>query len=144
METSAKIFSCTQSIELANIISQKFGIQLGKVNFSKYSDGEFQPSFEFSLWHDRATFHFLTEKEDIKKYIKLVEKAIKTDGFLIIATFSNRGPLKCSGLEITQYSEETLHRLFHDKFELINAFDDVHKTPFETEQNFIYTVFKRK
>ena len=105
---------------------------------------EFQPSFEFSLCHDRATFHFLTEKEDIKKYIKLVEKAIKTDGFLIIATFSNRGPLKCSGLEITQYSEETLHRLFHDKFELINAFDDVHKTPFETEQNFIYTVFKRK
>ena len=49
METSAKIFSCTQSIELANIISQKFGIQLGKVNFSKYSDGEFQPSFEESV-----------------------------------------------------------------------------------------------
>ena len=49
METSAKIFSCSQSIELANIISQKFGIQLGKVNFSKYSDGEFQPSFEESV-----------------------------------------------------------------------------------------------
>ena len=49
METSAKIFSCTQSIELANIISRKFGIQLGKVNFSKYSDGEFQPSFEESV-----------------------------------------------------------------------------------------------
>ena len=49
METSAKIFSCTQSIELANIISQKFGIQLGKVNFSRYSDGEFQPSFEESV-----------------------------------------------------------------------------------------------
>lgn len=105
---------------------------------------EFQPSYKFSLWHDRATFHFLTEKEDIEKYIKLVEKAIKTDGFLIIATFSNTGPLKCSGLEITQYSEETLLGLFHDKFELINAFDDVHKTPFKTEQNFIYTVFKRK
>lgn len=105
---------------------------------------EFQPSIKFSLWHDRATFHFLTEKEDIEKYVKLVEKAIKTDGFLIIATFSNTGPLKCSGLEITQYSKETLHGLFHDNFELIDAFDDVHKTPFETEQNFIYTVFKRK
>ena len=104
----------------------------------------FQTSFEFSLWHDRATFHFLTEKEDIEKYVKLVEKAIKTDGFLIIATFSNTGPFKCSGLEITQYSKETLLGLFHDKFELIDAFDDVHKTPFETEQNFIYTVFKRK
>ena len=49
METSAKIFSCTQSIELANIIAKKFGVQLGKVNFSKYSDGEFQPSFEESV-----------------------------------------------------------------------------------------------
>ena len=74
---------------------------------------EFQPSYKFSLWHDRATFHFLTEKEDIEKYVKQVEKAIKTDGFLIIATFSNTGPFKCSGLETTQYSKEILLGLFH-------------------------------
>ena len=49
METSAKIFSCTQSTELANIIAEKFGATIGKVNFSKYSDGEFQPSFEESV-----------------------------------------------------------------------------------------------
>ena len=49
METSAKIFSCTQSTELANIIAEKFGASIGKVNFSKYSDGEFQPSFEESV-----------------------------------------------------------------------------------------------
>jgi len=49
METSAKIFSCTQSTELASIIAKKFGATIGKVNFSKYSDGEFQPSFEESV-----------------------------------------------------------------------------------------------
>ena len=49
METSAKIFSCTESTELANIIAEKFGATIGKVNFSKYSDGEFQPSFEESV-----------------------------------------------------------------------------------------------
>ena len=49
MEPSAKIFSCTQSTELANIIAEKFGATIGKVNFSKYSDGEFQPSFEESV-----------------------------------------------------------------------------------------------
>ena len=49
METSAKIFSCTQSTELANIIAEKFGATIGKVNISKYSDGEFQPSFEESV-----------------------------------------------------------------------------------------------
>ncbi len=49
METSAKIFTCTQSTELASIIAKKFGESVGKVNFSKYSDGEFQPSFEESV-----------------------------------------------------------------------------------------------
>ena len=49
MKTSAKIFSCTQSIVLAKSIANQFGIEVGKVNFSRYSDGEFQPSFEESV-----------------------------------------------------------------------------------------------
>ena len=49
METPAKIFSCTQSTELANAIAVKYGTEIGKVNFSRYSDGEFQPSFEESV-----------------------------------------------------------------------------------------------
>ena len=46
MKTPAKIFACTQSKELTKAIANKFGIEVGKVNFSRYSDGEFQPSFE--------------------------------------------------------------------------------------------------
>ncbi|MFQ3341589.1 MAG: ribose-phosphate pyrophosphokinase [Flavobacteriaceae bacterium] len=49
METPAKIFSCTQSTELAKAITSKYGAEMGKVNFSRYSDGEFQPSFEESV-----------------------------------------------------------------------------------------------
>jgi ribose-phosphate pyrophosphokinase len=56
METPAKIFSCTQSTELANAIAAKYGAEIGKVNFSRYSDGEFQPSFEESV---RGTRVFL-------------------------------------------------------------------------------------
>ena len=56
METPAKIFSCTQSTELANAIAAKYGAEIGKVNFSRYSDGEFQPSFEESV---RGTRIFL-------------------------------------------------------------------------------------
>ena len=44
-----KIFSCTQSTVLAEKIAKSFGSNLGKVNFSHYSDGEFQPSFEESV-----------------------------------------------------------------------------------------------
>ena len=39
----AKIFSCTQSIELSKKIAKNFGAELGNVNFTNYSDGEFQP-----------------------------------------------------------------------------------------------------
>lgn len=44
-----KIFPCSQSIELADRIAESFGVDLGKVITSKYSDGEFQPSFEESI-----------------------------------------------------------------------------------------------
>lgn len=41
-----KIFACTQSESLAQRIAQTFGTELGKVKLSRFSDGEFQPSFE--------------------------------------------------------------------------------------------------
>ena len=49
MSPEAKIFSCNQSLVLSNKISKSYGISIGKVAFSRYSDGEFQPSFEESV-----------------------------------------------------------------------------------------------
>jgi ribose-phosphate diphosphokinase len=46
---AVKIFACTQSTELAGKIARAYGIELGKVIFSRFSDGEFQPSFEESV-----------------------------------------------------------------------------------------------
>ena len=51
--TEAKIFPCSQSHELAQEIADKYGIPLGKVITSTYSDGEFQPSFEESIRGNR-------------------------------------------------------------------------------------------
>ena len=48
-EPIAKIFSCSQSIKLSQKIAKHYGAELGNVNFSHYSDGEFQPSFEESV-----------------------------------------------------------------------------------------------
>ena len=47
--TEAKIFACSQSEELALKIASKFGVALGNVITSTYSDGEFQPSYEESI-----------------------------------------------------------------------------------------------
>lgn len=45
----AKIFSITQSKYLAEKIAAAYGVSLGKVITSTYSDGEFQPSYEESI-----------------------------------------------------------------------------------------------
>ena len=47
--TEAKIFTCTQSKYLAKKIALAFGVKLGNVITSTYSDGEFQPSYEESI-----------------------------------------------------------------------------------------------
>ncbi|MEE9362454.1 MAG: ribose-phosphate pyrophosphokinase [Cellulophaga sp.] len=44
-----KFFACTQSTVLAEEIAKSYGVSLGNVIFSRYSDGEFQPSFEESV-----------------------------------------------------------------------------------------------
>ena len=47
--TEAKIFTCSQSQYLAEQISSAYGVELGNVITSRYSDGEFQPSYEESI-----------------------------------------------------------------------------------------------
>ena len=54
MKTPVKSFSCTQSTTLSNQIAKHFGKDLGSVNFQRYSDGEFQPSFEESVRGSRV------------------------------------------------------------------------------------------
>lgn len=49
-----KIFACTQSMDLGERIAKEFGSPLGNVKFSRYSDGEFQPSFEESVRGSRV------------------------------------------------------------------------------------------
>ena len=45
----AKIFNCTNSIDLAKKVSKSFGTSLGNITISRYSDGEFQPSYEETI-----------------------------------------------------------------------------------------------
>lgn len=49
LEPEAKIFACSQSVALASQIAEHYGVPLGKVTFSRFSDGEFQPSYEESI-----------------------------------------------------------------------------------------------
>ncbi len=102
---------------------------------------EFETNDRYDLWHDRAVLHFLTAEEDINKYVELVRRFLKPGGYLIVATFSDNGPKRCSGLDIKQYSEDSMKKIFSN-FEHIKSFEEEHTTPLGSNQNFIYGVFK--
>lgn len=105
---------------------------------------DFKPTEQYDFWHDRATFHFLTQKEEVDKYIATVKQFVKPEGTLILSTFSENGPTKCSGLDIQQYSEQTLSERVEAFFTKIKCVVVDHITPSAAVQNFIFCSFKRK
>jgi 2-polyprenyl-3-methyl-5-hydroxy-6-metoxy-1,4-benzoquinol methylase len=123
---------------------ERLGEKASKVHWVISDVTEFDPPVKYDLWHDRAAFHFLTSEENIYKYVSIAEDAIKKDGHLILGTFSENGPKKCSGLEIRQYSETSMSARFEVAFERIKCVYEEHKTPFNTIQNFLFCSFKKK
>lgn len=120
----------------------RLGNKAKNVNWVVSDITEFEPNTSFDIWHDRATFHFLTTAEQIAKYMDTARKFVT--GYMTIGTFSNNGPTKCSGLEIRQYTEQTLTGELKNGFEKIRCITEDHTTPFNTTQNFLFCSFKRQ
>ncbi|MFT4575936.1 MAG: SAM-dependent methyltransferase [Vicingaceae bacterium] len=121
---------------------KRLGEKATKVTWIVSDITEFEPNMTFDVWHDRATFHFLTTTEQVKKYMKIARNSVS--GFLTIGTFSQNGPEKCSGLEIKQYNEEELTSELNNGFDKVKCVTEDHLTPFETTQNFLFCGFKRQ
>ena len=120
---------------------QRLGDRAAKINWIVSDITEFQPTSTFDVWHDRATFHFLTTGDQVAKYLDTARNSVS--GFLTIGTFSNNGPEKCSGLQIKQYSEEKLTAELQHGFDKIKCLTEDHITPLDTKQNFLFCSFKR-
>ena len=121
----------------------RLGEKASKVTWIISDVTDFKPTESYDFWHDRAVFHFLTNESEIEKYRKLVASFINSKGTLAIGTFSENGPLKCSGIEIKRYSENELIACFANDFEVVEHFQVDHETPFDTVQNFTFAKFRR-
>lgn len=120
---------------------QRLGNKAAKVNWIVSDVTEFHPSTTYDCWHDRATFHFLTTTTDINTYLTTARQAVK--GFMAIGTFNDKGPNKCSMLDVHQYTEEELQQQLTVGFEKLKCITEDHTTPFNTTQNFLFCSFKR-
>ena len=123
---------------------KRLGAKAEKVNWINEDVVKFEPSEKFDFWHDRAAFHFLKSATDINNYIDCANRSLTPTGVLVIGTFSETGPKKCSGIEIQQYSAESLSARFSPQFEALDCIYVDHQTPFDTTQNFVFGKFKRQ
>jgi len=96
------------------------------------------PEASIELWHDRAVFHFLNAADDRAAYVRALSQAVKPGGHLIIGTFAENGPEKCSGLPVQRYSAQGLYSQFSAAFELVKTATEAHQTPSGSIQAFVY------
>jgi 2-polyprenyl-3-methyl-5-hydroxy-6-metoxy-1,4-benzoquinol methylase len=102
-----------------------------------------EPSQAYDLWHDRATFHFLTNASDRSAYVRHLKKAVRSGGHVIMGTFAPDGPERCSGLPVMRYDAGMLGAILGADFRLIDSRCHDHTTPWGAVQRFQFSTFRR-
>jgi len=98
----------------------------------------------FDIWHDRAVFHFLTDVSDRKRYVELARRTVPEGGHLIVASFADDGPKRCSNLDVCRYNAESMAAELGEGFSLVREARETHTTPWGSSQAFFYGVFRRQ
>ena len=124
-------------------VRQRLADAAGDVHWIEADVTRFEPVRRYSLWHDRAAFHFLVEPADRRRYVDVLGKALFPGGNAIIATFAPGGPQRCSGLDVERYDAKRLAGELGAGFTLQEQSAQVHVTPGGREQRFCYYRFSR-
>ena len=124
--------------------TKHLGKHANKVNWIVSDITNFYPERKYSIWHDRAVFHFLRKEQEINSYLKTLNDATDVNGRLVLGTFSENGPLRCCALDIKRYSFNDLENTFSNYFHIQQMINSIHQTPFNTEQyfNFVQAIKK--
>ena len=122
---------------------ERHGGGAGKISWVESDVLEFSPDREYNLWHDRATFHFLTESSQIERYLEVARLGIRPGGYLILGTFSDQGPATCSGLPVQRYAIPELEETVAPWFKKIRGVSLNHHTPSGGVQDYTFCLFQR-
>lgn len=123
---------------------KRLGKKANRIKWVESDVLNFHPVKKYDCWHDRAVFHFVTDKKDITAYKKQIAGSVKDEGKLIVGTFSEKGPEKCSGLPVHRYSQQQLTNALSRNFKKIKCIEEIHQTPFNTSQSFTFCSFQKK
>ena len=127
-----------------DIAKRRLGAAASKVDWlvTDILLAKLQPQ-RYDLWHDRAVFHFLTAQDRRQAYVQQLVHALKPGGHAVIASFGPEGPQRCSGLDTARYDAAALARVLGPGLTLMDSMLEMHPTPSGTNQQFLYTLFRR-
>ncbi|MGO4702850.1 class I SAM-dependent methyltransferase [Dyella sp. 2RAB6] len=103
----------------------------------------FAPLKRYALWHDRAVFHFLVDADSRRRYLDALRRASQAGTQIVMATFAEDGPDRCSGLPVARYGVRELHAMFGADYELLESTRETHRTPGGTDQHFSWVRLQR-
>src|SRR6516162_5402343 len=135
--TNITILDITQAA--IDVTKSRLGLAAEQVHWlvADITKVELEPR-AYDVWHDRAVFHFLTAPEQRTAYVRQVARSVKPGGHVIVSAFGPEGPTKCSGLEVVRYDADSLHHEFGARFRLVESSTELHRTPADATQQFLY------
>ena len=94
------------------------------------------------MWHDRAVFHFLVDREEQRRYKAIMARHVRPGGHAVVATFAADGPEQCSGLPVTRHSAPEIAEFFSPEFSIVESRREIHQTPWGGEQPFCFALLR--
>jgi methyltransferase family protein len=103
-----------------------------------------QPARRYRVWHDRAVFHFLTDPVDQARYRQVLDAALEPGAAVVVGTFADDGPDRCSGLPTSRYSPEQLSAALGASIEPVCSRRELHRTPSDAVQPFTWLTARHR
>lgn len=148
LELVAEGYESIDAVDLSAAALDRLRVQLGSaasaVRFVNADIRTVVLDGRVDVWHDRATFHFLTEPSDQAMYVERAAASLAPGGHLVLATFAPDGPEQCSGLPVARHSAQGLAALFGEQFELQDSQQRLHSTPWGATQSFTHVLLARR
>ncbi|MBI5331433.1 MAG: class I SAM-dependent methyltransferase [Betaproteobacteria bacterium] len=127
------------------VSQERLGAKAGQVRWVQADITQVElPHHAYAVWHDRAVFHFLTDPEERAAYVRTVLHAVKPGGHVIVASFAEDGPERCSGLPVVRYTPDRLSAELGAGFAPVTHERESHRTPSGAEQPFMYHLYRKR
>jgi hypothetical protein len=98
-------------------------------------------STEVSWYQPHASLSLALIRDNSTPSTQIIDvggQSVRPGGLVLVATFADDGPTRCSGLPVERYSAEQLHHAFGDDFQLLDSRREHHTTPSGNERRFVY------